>query len=813
MRPFLQRISRRHVVLAIALAVLLPPLVLIAVALSMSLPPELSAGTPPPGSVVVVDRDGHLLREARADDGTRARWIPLSEMGPNVIAAMIAAEDRRFYTHHGVDPWAVGRAAFDDVRHLRVVSGASTLTMQLARTLRPHRRSFLGKLEEMALAIRIESSVSKERILEEYLNRVAFGPNLRGIGAASRAYLDKAPKDLSIAEAAMLAGLVRGPALYAPDRAPQKARTRRAVVLARMLDLHEITADQKKIADGEPISIVASSPAFGAPHLVAGLLDGSLRTLQPGLGWTSAARVETTIDGSLQRQAEATVRTVLERVAEKNVTAASVVVIDNATGDVLAWVGSPDVFDKARLGANDGVVALRQPGSALKPFLYALAIERDGFSPATVLPDVELQLPGASGTWIPRNYDGAFHGPVRLREALGSSLNVPAAWTAHHLGVDVFLERLHGLGFDSLGEAASFYGPALALGDGEVKLVALANAYATLARGGLKKPLRLVRAVDAAAYEPSAETRVMPAHVAALITDVLRDRTARLAAFGDVTALDFPYDVAAKTGTSKGYRDNWAVGYSSEITVGVWVGNFDGAPMHDVSGIAGAGPIFQAVMDAAMRTRVAKSLALTGASVTVDGTELVRVEVCALSGHRAGPSCTHKVHDYVPASSADALPFCEMHLPLRIDRKNGLRAGPACTDADTEVRIYERLPSEYVAWASAANRPLPPTESSPFCPTNDDVVDTLGSTLAIRRPLDGLKLVIDPERPRNQQSTEIEVVAPAGVKEVTLVVDGVAFATKKRPFVFDWPLAVGKHVVLARAGGVDSTPIAIAVRE
>ncbi|MGZ3475238.1 MAG: transglycosylase domain-containing protein, partial [Polyangiales bacterium] len=268
MRPFLQRISRRHVVLAIALAVLLPPLVLIAVALSMSLPPELSAGTPPPGSVVVVDRDGHLLREARADDGTRARWIPLSEMGPNVIAAMIAAEDRRFYTHHGVDPWAVGRAAFDDVRHLRVVSGASTLTMQLARTLRPHRRSFLGKLEEMALAIRIESSVSKERILEEYLNRVAFGPNLRGIGAASRAYLDKAPKDLSIAEAAMLAGLVRGPALYAPDRAPQKARTRRAVVLARMLDLHEITADQKKIADGEPISIVASSPAFGAPHLV-----------------------------------------------------------------------------------------------------------------------------------------------------------------------------------------------------------------------------------------------------------------------------------------------------------------------------------------------------------------------------------------------------------------------------------------------------------------------------------------------------------------------------------------------------------------
>jgi penicillin-binding protein 1C len=612
----------------------------------------------------------------------------------------------------------------------------------------------------------------------------------------------------------MLAGLVRGPSLYAPDRAPEKAKKRRATVLARMLDLQEITAEQRAVADGEPIAIVASSPAFGAPHFTAGLLDGSLRALQPGLAFSNASRIQTTLDGALQRQAETAVSAALARVADKNVTAASVVVIDNATGDVLAWVGSPDVFDVAHLGANDGVVALRQPGSALKPFLYALAIEREGFSPATVLPDVELQLPGADGSaWIPRNYDGAYHGPVRLREALGSSLNVPAAWTAEHLGVARFLARLQLLGFDSLKEKPEFYGPALALGDGEVKLVSLANAYATLARGGLAKPLRLVRAADGSAFQASAETRVMPAHVAALVTDVLRDRTARLPAFGDVTALDFPYDVAAKTGTSKGYRDNWAVGYSSEVTVGVWVGNFDGAPMHDVSGIAGAGPIFQAVMDAAMRTRTAKSLALLGEAVTIDGVELQRVEICALSGHRASHACTHKTHDYMTASSADALPSCEMHVPVRIDRKNGLRAGPACTDADTEVRVYERLPAEYASWAIAADRPLVPTASSPFCPAADEIESTLGSALAIRRPLDGLKLVIDPERPRNLQSAEIEVVAPSGVKEVALVVDGAVFATKKRPFLFDWPLAVGSHVVLARAGGVDSSPIAISVRE
>lgn len=813
MRQVFSRISRRHVVLVLALAVLLPPLLLVGLGLSMSLPEELS-GQPPRGSIVVTDRDGRVLREARAGDGTRARWVPLAEMGPNAIAAMIAAEDRRFYSHHGVDPWAIVRATFDDVRHLRVVSGASTLTMQLARTVRPHRKTLFGKLEEAALAIRIERSLCKERILEEYMNRVAFGPNLRGIGAAARAYLDKEPKELSIAEAAMLAGLVRGPALYAPDRAPERAKKRRGTVLARMLDLQEITVDQKTRADGEPLSVVAASPAFGAPHFTAGLLDGSLRALQPSLAWTKAARIDTTLDGSLQRTTEAAVRVALDRVAEKNVTAASVVVIDNATGDVLAWVGSPDVFDAARLGANDGVVALRQPGSALKPFLYALAMERDGFSPATVLPDVELQLPGADGSaWIPRNYDGAFHGPVRLRDALGSSLNVPAAWTAEHVGVGAFLDRLRLLGFDSLKEKPEFYGPALALGDGEVKLVSLANAYATLARGGLAKPLRLVRAVDGAAFQPAAEVRVMPAHVAALITDVLRDRNARLSAFGDITALDFPFDVAAKTGTSKGYRDNWAVGYSSEITVGVWVGNFDGAPMHDVSGIAGAGPIFQAVMDAAMRTRTAKSLALSGAQVSIDGVDLERVEVCSLSGHRAGASCNHKVHEWMTTAAADALPTCEMHVPVRIDRKNGLRAGPACTDAETEVRVYERLPAELVAWASEAKRPLPPTESSPFCPAEGDLADTLGSALAIRKPLDGLSLVIDPERPRASQSVEIEVVAPGGVKEVTLLVDGVAFRTTKRPFVFDWPLAPGKHVLRARAAGEESSPIAVSVRQ
>lgn len=818
LRDRLRKVRTRWVLLALLLLVIVPPMALLVAAACTPLPDELR-GAVPRGSIVFVDRDGNLLREARTDDGAKARWVSLGDVGPLPVEALLSAEDRRFYQHHGVDPIAIARAVTSNVRRFRVVSGASTLTMQLARNLRPHPKTLFGKLSEMALAIRIEWSVPKERILEEYLNRVSFGPNLRGIAAASQAYFGKSPKSLSVAEAALLAGVVRGPALYAPDRNVARAKARRAFVLRRMLEDGRLDAEKEQRAEGEPIATLAPQPAFGAPHFVQGLLSGGVRALQPGLAWPAGvARVETTIDASLQREAETAVRVVIERMAQKQVHAASAIVIDNATGDVLAWVGSPDVFDRAHLGANDGVLAARQPGSALKPFLYALAIETRGFTPATVLPDIEQQLVTAGGTWTPGNYDSKFHGPVRLREALGNSLNVPAAWTAQQVGVDAFLQRLRALGLDNLKEDASYYGPALALGDGEVRLVSLANAYATLARGGLARPLRVVRGIDGAggklAFEPGPLARVMPELPAALITDVLKDRRARMASFGDHTVLDFPFEVAAKTGTSKNFRDNWTLGFSSEVTVGVWVGNFDGAPMQEVSGISGAGPIFQAVMDAAMRGRTAKPLAIEK-DFMKDGAEpLVDVEVCALSGHKASPACPHKVHEWMPSQAASDLASCDWHVPLRVDLRNGLPAGPACSANDTETRVYEKLPPEYDAWAAAEKRPTLPTESSPFCPVALQPDAPAGATLAIRRPVSGLRLVIDPDRPRSLQTLEIEVTAPDSVKEVTLRVDGDRLATKKRPFVFDWPLLAGHHAFVAQAtGSPDSTAVSIDVRE
>ncbi|WP_394824565.1 penicillin-binding protein 1C [Pendulispora albinea] len=830
-RPWPQTLRKKRIWLG---ALALPFVALLLAAVFTALPPELRE---PAGatSVAVVDAGGHLLREVRANDGSRARWITLQELGPRARFAMLAAEDRRFFRHPGVDPVAVGRAVVQDVTSFRTVSGASTLTMQLARTVRPHPRTLAGKFFEMALALRIEWSLSKEQILEQYMNRVSFGPALRGMGAASYAYFDKPPSALSTAEAALLAGLPRGPALYEATRHPERAKRRRDRVLGRMHDAGWLTTEETARAQGEPLVTAAQRSVFGAPHLVSALVGtgtarvaAPLARVQPGLeealSRTAPSRIVTTLDPSLQRAAEIAAADVTRELRGRGVSAAAVVAIDHASGDVLAYVGSPDFFDESRLGQNDGVRAARQPGSTLKPFLYGLAMEKLGWDGATVLPDIELHLPTASGDYAPRNYDGHFRGPVRLRDALGSSLNIPAVWSLEQLGVEPFLTRLRELGFTSLTETPDFYGPALALGDGEVTLLDLARAYATLARGGVDRPLRFVRAVERAGspretLEAGAPKRVMPRDVADRITDILKDHAARSASFGERTVLEFPFEVAAKTGTSKGYRDNWAVGYAHDVTVAAWVGNFDGTPMTDITGITGAGPLFHAVMEAAMRGRPASPLPLEkNRARRAESTEraepdLERTSVCALSGEPAGPSCPHRVLEWRPRSAARE-PSCHMHVKVAIDRRNGLRAGPACAPEDVEERIYEHFAPEYAAWATTAGRPTVPREWSPLCPGTGDPDPDAVATTAVRilYPTPGARFVIDPDRPRDAQLLDVQVVSPPHTREVTLRVDGTLVARTTTP-PLSWKLEPGDHLLTAEADGHPGAPVKITVRD
>ncbi len=812
-------------------------------AIGTPLPAELRE--PPSPSLRVLARDGQLLREVRTDDGARSRPLPLAQFPKHTRDAVLAAEDRHFHYHPGFDPIAITRAAFSNVAHRRVVSGASTITMQLARTLRPHKRSLWGKLTETSLALRIEASLSKDQILEAYLNRVTYGPNVRGYAAASQAYFGVPPESLSLAEAALIAGLPRGPSLYDVTKRPDLAKRRRDRVLARMHDAAMIDEASREQATAEPIVVAKiDKPLFGAPHLVRGLVLGTkeLTSAQPLLDEAltvdrkGLAELETTLDRELQRTSENAVTATLATLAAqgKHLTAAAVVVIDNASGDVLAYVGSADFFDSAALGQNDGVLALRQPGSSLKPFIYAEAMHHLGYTGATLLPDVEIHIPlPGGGDYVPHDYDAKLRGPVRLREALANSLNVPAVHTIHELGTQRALDRLHAMGFHSLTQDAEHYGPALALGDGEVTLLELANAYATLARDGVSKPVRFVsrlihgtgadrQVTDFASREIATSSRVLEPRVARMLTDILSDKSARMAAFGDQNVLELEgLDVAAKTGTSKGYRDNIAVGYTRDVTVAVWAGNFDGSSMGEVSGVTGAGPIFHSVMEVAARSRAyvrpppsalgeapAGRLGLTSESAREVG--LARTSICALSGEIAGAACPHRVQEWLPEGEADHGAPCSVHQRVTIDRRNGLRAGPQCTSEVTETRVFERWRAPFTSWAQQTNRPLVPETSSPECPLSEDIAladptNEGGSGLRITYPMDGARFVIDPERPIALQSLEIRVEPDDGHTEVR--VDGELLPKSRL-----WTLSAGSHTILATNGKASSAPVKLTVR-
>jgi penicillin-binding protein 1C len=530
-------------------------------------------------STQITDRYGRPIR-AYLDGAAASICLPvtLQEISPWLVLATVAAEDKRYFSHIGVDFRSIARAFWQNSKSGRTVSGASTITQQLARALEPRPRTFWVKLSEMVSALRLEAGHSKEEILEGYFNSVSYGNLLTGAGAAAETYFGLPVKDISLAQAAMIAGIPKSPVNYDPYKHPAEASTRQRFILRRMLDLGLIDGENYASAFVEKLNIKEKIRYFEAPHFS----DHVLKHVAPGSGG-----IQTTLDLRVQEFAvEALKNHLAELQAANHVTNGAVLVMNNATGEVLAWVGSNDFFDAANEGQIDGVTAPRQPGSALKPFLYALALSK-GAKASDILEDEPLY---AAGGHTPFNYDKTFHGKVRIREALACSYNVPAVRLAQKIGVPALLAELHDAGFDSLSKTAEFYGEGLALGNGEVTLLELANAYASLARGGIWLPAKFT--TDGSGEPPR---RFIGRNEAYIISDILSDNSARAPAFGVNSAFNLPFAFAGKTGTTKDYRDNWAVGYTPEWTVGVWVGNFDGSPMRKVSGITGAAPVLKEV--------------------------------------------------------------------------------------------------------------------------------------------------------------------------------------------------------------------------
>ena len=538
-------------------------------------------------SVRVEDRQGRLLRELLSPAETRSEWVNLEHMTPYLVSAVIAAEDSRFFRHHGVDPLAVIRAVGQNVKAGRIVSGASTITMQLARILSPGPRSFRRKMLQALLALKIESGHSKQEILEEYLNRVPCGNLVYGIPAAARIYFNKSTKNLSPAEAAFLMALPQAPSAMNPFKRSDLALNRRNYILKRMAALGFLSDQEAGRAGTEPLNLNNYQHSFHAPHFI-----DFIRTTLPE---ETNGVVKTTLDLELQEQIENLTRQTVDRNRDRGISQAAVLVMDHRTREVLAWVGSYDFFD-TREGQNNGVTSLRQPGSAVKPFTYATALDSD-FTPASVINDRHVDFGLDRGVYSPSNYDDRYHGEVPLRTALASSLNVPAVKLLSQVGLGKVYDKMKEAGLTSLIEEPDYYGLGLTLGCGEVTLLELANAYATLAQGGrFQEPVFFIPQTgpDEPVSRPSRS--VFSPQAAYLITDILSDDAARATGFGRDSLLAMPFPCAAKTGTSKNFRDNWTVGYTSKIVVAVWAGNFDARPMGQVSGISGAGPLWRQAM-------------------------------------------------------------------------------------------------------------------------------------------------------------------------------------------------------------------------
>jgi penicillin-binding protein 1C len=694
-------------------------------------------------SLRIEARDGTLLRELAARGEGYAAPARLEALPPHVWQAFVAAEDRRFFAHPGVDPPALARALLQDVRRGRFAQGGSTLTMQLARLMRPHARGLGGKLAEMLFALRLERALSKRQILEQYLTRVPLGNDVRGVEAAARLYFDRPAGALTPLQSALLAALPRSPAALDPLRAPERSR---AAALRALRKLGG-SADP-----GAPLDLSRERfrRAFEAPHFVEEI---ARRRAPPG-----AARVRTTLDLALQGEVERAIHEQLAGLADRRVGSAAALVIDNLSAEVLAWAGSPDWFDEEEHGRIDGVRTLRQPGSTLKPFAYAQAIERHGLTAATLLSDVESHF----GDYLPRNYDRRAHGPVRARIALASSYNVPAVRVAEKVSAPELLQTLRRAGFDSLSRDADHYGLGLVLGDGEVSLLALARAYAALARGGRLPELRFVREAQdaqgrALPLPPGAERRLFSPVAAALVTDILADPAARAPAFGLDNALRFPFPAAAKTGTSRAFTDNWTVGYTRERTVAVWVGNMSGATMRHVSGITGAGTLFHRILSLAMQG-ITNPLPLYDAA-------LEEMQVCALSGEAAGPHCPSAVREkFAPGTAPHAR--CPMH------GAPGLDLGP---------RFYDWAAHEGVRTLSSAS--------------------SGGERAALAFPRPGDEFLRGRDLPDDFQTIPVRVLAPRGGGALELQLDQGPRTELRAPFSTRIPARRGRHLLqLFRAG-------------
>ncbi len=771
----------------------------------------------PAPTLLVRDRAGRFVGElpdrANPKDERLGFW-EVEELPERVVAATLAIEDRRFWLHPGVDPLAIARALKQNLTSAERVSGASTLAMQVARLQHPGARGYLRKALEAATAWIATGRYGRAGVLRHYLRIVPYGHRIHGIAYAARRYLDKPVADLSWAEIAFLAAIPQSPSRmdpYEPDgrrRAIRRGREILDLLGARgtlsAVDLAAANAEIDHLA--LPWKGERAEAALHALLHYDALVPAELRRRQP--------LISSTLDLDLQREVEALAWRTVRDAADRGAGNAAVMVVDRQSWRVIAAVSSTGYFDADHAGAIDYLRLERSPGSALKPFLFAQALERGTITPATILDDLE---PGPSGIL---NSDGRFLGPMLPRVALANSRNVPAVALLARLGLDEAYGFLAELGLHHHERPAKRYGLGLAIGSLPVTLERLVTAYTTLAGDGSLHELRWFEAGAggaAAASTATAGERLLSEETARLVTLFLADPQARLPTFPRMGFSEYPFAVAVKTGTSSQYRDAWTVAWSKRYLVGVWVGHPDERPMTALSGYRIAARLAQSVVEH-----------LHGDAM--DGLEGLdfppprgyrSVKLCALSGQRATAGCDRVVIEWLPGSGNGrdgesgggelaALGECAVHRLLAVDRRNDRIATAATPAQFVDVRTFVDLPPRYARWlaSSSANAyseaaAAPPGDSAAdsagaLAPSAPTLAGTALATIEITSPETGLRLLLDPETPPAQNTLALTAVVEPAASQLVWYVDGRPFRTVDPPFDLRWPLVPGEHTFQAR---------------
>ena len=734
------------------LTFLLTPILVVAVwvVLAVSPDPALDRFQSRPYSLTITDRTGTPLQTLPLVDGLWREYAALNALPSRLVSIFQEAEDERFYAHPGVDPLSLFRALVQNTRAGQIVSGGSTITMQLARLVKPHSGGFGGKLGEAFYAIRLECKLSKSEILELWLNSLPFGSQIEGVASAARKVFGVEVAELSTEQILLLAVIPRRPARYDPRNNPDGAADAAWQLASRIgVEISDLEASVAAKAASSP-GVTTTGSSLEAPHFVryvaAQLSDERLARGVP---------VRTTLDLDVQRALEAAIRARIASADRFRIGNGAGIVIDNQTGEILAYVGSADFSDAERSGQIDGVRIARQPGSTLKPFLYALALE-NGFSAATILPDIPTEF-GGREIYVPENFNRRFNGPVRLRTALASSLNVPAVYTIERLGVANFANYLLELGFASLGDQMSSVGTGLALGNAEVTLAELARAFTVFVRDGSLPELGWD--LQPARDDPGSR-HVMSESTAGIIRSILSDELARVPGFGTRSVLDTSFEAMFKTGTSSQFNNIWALGSTGRMTAAIWMGNFGG---ETVIGAPGSS------LPAAAVIEVLGLFADPGSKLP-DPHGVQEMDICATSGLRATEHCPAVLPEIFAIGEEPE--WCSWHTGL---------SDPV------------RFPPEYQSWALERDYLIQAGSTAPASGLRTS------SVLRIVRPADGAVFYNDPTIAAESQAVRVEVIS--GVNPVQLYVNGAFLAEGDSPLLVLLPIRPGTIRLMAIANG------------